>query len=71
MTYKEASRDVVIPGGHVYDIDFTMETNDSSLRLVLGILNNYGMISVTKIILKGIALTISNWYKNRRMKWRI
>ena len=52
-------------------LDFTMETNDSSLRLVLGILNNYGMISVTKIILKGIALTISNWYKNRRMKWRI
>lgn len=22
MTYKEASRDVVIPGGHVYDIGF-------------------------------------------------
>ena len=71
MTYKEASRDVVIPGGHVYDIGFYDGDERQFVAFDSRILNNYGMISVTKIILKGIALTISNWYKNRRMKWRI
>ncbi len=71
MTYKKQVEMLSFLVDMFTILDFTMETNDSSLRLVLRILNNYGMISVTKIILKGIALTISNWYKNRRMKWRI
>lgn len=71
MTYKEASRDVVIPGGHVYDIGFYDGDERQFVAFGSRDLEQFGMISVTKIILKGIALTISNWYKNRRMKWRI
>ena len=71
MTYKEASRDVVILGGHVYDIGFYDGDERQFVAFGSRDLEQLWNDFCDKKILKGIALTISNWYKNRRMKWRI
>lgn len=71
MTYKEASRDVVIPGGHVYDIGFYDGDERQFVAFGSRDLEQLWNDFCDKNNLERDSLTISNWYKNRRMKWRI